>query len=229
MIYLSSDTHGDIDINKLSASHWPEGKNLTEDDVVIICGDFGLVWDPPNNISGTERAWTKWLNSKPWTTLFVDGNHENFSRLYSYPIIKKYGGQVHKVSDKIFHLMRGEYYNIQSKTFWVMGGATSVDKWARQPYISWWEEEMPTYKECVYGYENLESHGLKVDYILTHCAPSVIVDKIYTDHSRDALTDFLDIVYHSVDFKHWYCGHYHRDQNITDKFTILYNNIVRID
>lgn len=43
MIYVTGDTHGVIDIGKLGFKNFPEGKNLTKNDYVIICGDFGFV------------------------------------------------------------------------------------------------------------------------------------------------------------------------------------------
>ena len=43
-IYITGDTHGDIDIHKLTADRWPEGLKLSRDDILIIAGDFGLVF-----------------------------------------------------------------------------------------------------------------------------------------------------------------------------------------
>ena len=48
MMYITGDTHIPIDIKKLSAKKFPEQKNLTKKDYVIICGDFGGVWDGSN-------------------------------------------------------------------------------------------------------------------------------------------------------------------------------------
>ena len=62
-----------------------------------------------------------------FTTLFVDGNHENFDRLYSYPIIEWHGGKVHKINSSIFHLMRGEIYEIDNKKIFAFGGASCHD------------------------------------------------------------------------------------------------------
>ena len=50
MIYVTGDIHADIDISKLSGKYFPEGKTLTKSDYVIICGDFGLVWDGSSQI-----------------------------------------------------------------------------------------------------------------------------------------------------------------------------------
>jgi hypothetical protein len=58
---------------------FPEQKDMTKDDYVIVCGDFGI-WDD----SKRKRYWLKWLDEKPFTTLFVDSNHENFDLLAGY-------------------------------------------------------------------------------------------------------------------------------------------------
>ena len=68
-IFITGDTHGSINISKLNSKNFPEGNNLTKNDYVIICGDFGLVW----NNNGEDHLWRRWLDDKPWTTLFVDG------------------------------------------------------------------------------------------------------------------------------------------------------------
>ena len=41
MIYITGDTHIPTDVGKLSSKRFPEQKNLTKNDYVIICGDFG--------------------------------------------------------------------------------------------------------------------------------------------------------------------------------------------
>lgn len=44
-VFITGDTHCPIDIKKLNFKNFPQGKNLTKDDYVIICGDFGGVWN----------------------------------------------------------------------------------------------------------------------------------------------------------------------------------------
>lgn len=124
MIYIFGDIHGEIEISKLNSKNFPESKTLTKNDYVIILGDFGLVWDKSNE----EKYWLKWLDNKPFTTLFLDGNHENFDILYDYPIENFKGGKVHKISDSVYHLIRGEIFEINDKSIFVMGGAESYDK-----------------------------------------------------------------------------------------------------
>ena len=68
-----------------------------------------------------------WLEGKPFTTLFVDGNHENFDRLYAYPVEEWHGGKVHKIRPSVIHMMRGQVFAIDGKSVFTFGGASSHD------------------------------------------------------------------------------------------------------
>ena len=223
MIYVTADIHGSIDINKLNSKNFLEGKNLTKNDYVIICGDFGLVW----NNNGEDYWWRKWLDEKPWTTLFIDGNHENFNLLYEFPKKQLFGGQVHQISESIFHLCRGQVFEIEGKKFFTMGGAQSHDKQFRTEYVSWWPEEMPNYMEYEEALYNLEQNKWKVDYILTHCAPASIQKGISEKYKTDVLTLFLEQIAAQTSYKKWYFGHYHMDFCIQN-FQCLYHNVEKI-
>ena len=226
MIYVTGDTHAHIDIQKLNTKRFPEQKNLTKDDYLIVCGDFGLVWDE----SPEERYWRKWLDDKPFTTLWIDGNHENFELLKEFPVINKFGGKVQKISDSIFHLMRGEIYTIEGKTLFCMGGASSIDKELRVPNKSWWEEEIPSSSELNYGLNNLEKNNNEVDIILSHCMPTSVIYKHFgKSYKNDTLTDYFDIIKSKVKYKHWYCGHYHCDEKLDDNITILYHKVLKLE
>ena len=85
MIYITGDTHSDF--SRFSEDKFPIQKEMTKDDYVIICGDFGGVWTFEEE-SNREKEALDWLNEKNFTTLFVDGNHENFTRLYNHMIYK---------------------------------------------------------------------------------------------------------------------------------------------
>lgn len=230
-IFITGDIHGDIDdMRKLSSDNFPEGKNLTKDDYVIICGDFGLVWDN----SKEELYLREWLNDKPWTTLFVTGNHENFDALSQFPITDWCGGKVQMISDSIIHLMRGQYYEIGGRTFFTMGGAESTDKEMRRVGISWWPEEVPSYAECENALKVLEEHNYKVDYILTHTAPKelceliAIKNKWYYERINDPTAQFLQQVADITEFKDWYFGHFHDDIDF-NKYHMLYYGIKEIE
>ena len=74
MIYVTGDTHSDY--TRFSTENFPEQRGMTKEDFVIVCGDFGYWRDDRE-----QAYWMDWLESKPFTTLFVDGNHENFDLL----------------------------------------------------------------------------------------------------------------------------------------------------
>lgn len=233
-IFITGDTHGDEDIHKLNTKRFPIQKELSKDDYVIIAGDFGVIWNSNTSklLSRQDKYLLNWYNQKNYTTLWIDGNHENHCVLNQFPIETWNDGKVHKISDSVIHLMRGQVYNINEKTFFTMGGADSVDKYLRIKNVSWWPEEMPSYEEYQEAMNNLEKVNFKVDYVITHCCGTQLLPRIYdTQHSRtDELTQFL---WHlekdfGLQFKHWYFGHHHRDIEIDDKHTCLYNNIVEV-
>ena len=225
MIYITGDTHGPIDIHKLNKRYFDDS-TLTKKDYLIICGDFGLVWDK----SSEEQFWLNWLNEKNYTTLFIDGNHENHSLLNSYPVEIWNGGKIHKIRDSVFHLMRGQVFTINNHTFFTMGGADSVDKDWRTPGKSWWPEEMPSDEEYIEANLNLYNYENEVDYIITHTAPTSIVNQLIPEiKPPDRLTDFLEDIKKSVKYKHWYFGHFHDDRDIDKKHTLLYYNIIPLE
>lgn len=135
-IYVTGDTHRNLDTLKLGlfADKIPQ---LTKDDYVIICGDFGGVW-----AERTLEDDLKIFENLPFTVLFVDGNHENFWLLNSYPVTEWHGGKVHIIKPDIIHLMRGQVFELEGNTIFTFGGATSVDKAFRVEGESWWAKEM---------------------------------------------------------------------------------------
>ena len=224
MIYITGDTH--CEFARFSNKRMRrQGMELTEKDYVIVCGDFGAIWDGAKS----DRYLQKWYNEKPWTTLFVDGNHENHDLLDSYSISEWNGGKVHFITPSIIHLMRGQIYKIGNKKFFTMGGAESHDKIFRKEGISWWSREMPSDEEYEEGLNNLDRVNNKVDYILSHCAPDQIQNQIAYWYEHDKLTNFLEIVRQTVDYKWHYFGHYHIDKDFLDyKATCLYQDVVEL-
>ena len=57
-VFVCGDTHGTHTIHKLRNFRNHGGAHLTKDDYVIVCGDFGLLWNNPYLIHeyGTEKA-----------------------------------------------------------------------------------------------------------------------------------------------------------------------------
>ena len=240
MIYVTGDTHGEFE--RLGSKHFSGG----DGDYLIVCGDFGGVWDD----SRQEQYWRKWLSEKP---LFIDGNHENYDWLSAYPVTEWHSGKVQRIADNIFHLMRGQVFEIDGARFFTFGGASShdIDAGILEPddpdfvakrkkldreralyrvnRVSWWAEELPSEEEQEEGLRNLEKYQYQVDCILSHCAPSTVQDFVSRGFYRhDSLTDYLDRVKELCDFKIWFFGHYHISERIGKKFVLLYDKIVAL-
>jgi len=223
MILITGDTHIPHDIRKLNNDCVKASCDGIFPNYVIVTGDFGLLWSNNSN-DKEELYWTKWLNEKPYKVLFLDGNHENFTRLNALPKIEMFGSKVGKVSDNIFHLKRGNIYTIENNTYFVMGGAESTDKESRQTYISWWHEEVSSHKEFYYAMENLKNVKYCVDYVLTHTAPKDVLNKYFnSERYNDPTAIMLQQIYNVITFKHWYFGHMHEDKKLNDEFTVCYN------
>lgn len=254
-IWVTGDLHGSIDIKKLGNKNLKEKytfEGSQNENFMIICGDFGLIWDWHGE-SKEEKYWLDWLNQRPFTTLFVDGNHENYERLMNeYPIVEWHGGKVQKIRKNVIHLMRGEVYDILGKKFWTFGGASSHDikdgildpvkdkelikSWNGYEYAhkqfrinrqSWWAEEIASPDEMKHGVDNLVAHDDVVDFIITHCAPQTVASMMGC-RQPDDMTMYLNTIAHNVQFKEWYFGHYHTNTRIMGKFYCIYDDVMQI-
>lgn len=253
MVYITGDTHADF--NRFNTRRFPEQKDMTKDDIVIILGDFGGIWhDNPQ-----ERYWLDWLNDKPFTICYVDGNHENYDRYYhsnEFEVVDFHGGKAHKIRDNIYHLMRGYIFDFEGKKFFCMGGASSHDiddgilnvsdfvnendfrdtynrmtrqgKMFRVNHFSWWKEEIPSQEEMDLGEQNLRKCNYEVDYVISHCLPQDVASAAGF-FGMDSLTMYFNkLLQDGLKFDSWWCGHYHRNNTIMGKYHIRYDRIERI-
>ena len=233
-VFLTGDVHGDF--RRFGTEFFAEGKFLTKDDVVIILGDTAILWDPIDNISDKEKHWTKWLANKPFTTLFLAGNHENHDRLDNLRTSFGYGSEIGVVTDSIYHLRNGNVYTINNKKFFVMGGAVSIDQASRIEGLSWWRQEVPSIGDWYDANNNLLDNNNKVDYILTHTMPirklvefnNMIGGYVGDPKLKDPTCDGLQTIYETVEFKKWFCGHFHRSLKLDD-IQVLYTDIIELD
>jgi len=231
-VYLTGDIHGQLSVRRLGRDNFPDGRSLTRDDFVIILGDFGLVWDG----SKSDEYWLDWLEGKPWTTLFIDGNHENHPLLAAHPTRAFCGGTVHEIRPHVLHLMRGNVFDLPvgggTKSFLAMGGAASHDRQWRTEGRSWWPEEIPSDEERETCEASLEQCGWHVDHVLTHDAPSDMVPKIGILSGRrfraDEYERWLNSIAYRTEFGHWWMGHYHIDADLGAGFTVLYREVIRV-
>lgn len=141
---------------------------------IVQVGDFGI-W----------RADTHYLDKSNELLLkhniflyFIDGNHENFPRLYAYPIQET---GTREIRSNIHHLPRGFRFTWDTVRFLAMGGAYSVDKDMRTTGKDHWDEELITR-------EDIDRAGTeKTDVLLSHDsprdAPNPITDNLLS-HQR---------------------------------------------
>ncbi len=221
MIILTADIHGTVNFKSIKNSSIL--KSLTINDYFIVCGDFGGVWDE----SKTDNELLTWFDSQVFYTLFIDGNHENFTLLNRYPVTKWKGGKIHQISKKVFHLMRGQIFEIDDKKFFTFGGAFSIKRITGNSPVNMWEEEIPSQNEYNEGLNNLKIKSYTVDYVLTHTAPKKWLNEINevgNEYERE-LNEYLDRVEEKTYYRHWYFGHFHKDIN-KEKYTVLYKKMV---
>ncbi len=248
MIYVTGDTHGNW-VRRLNMDSFPEQKEMTKDDYVVVLGDFG-VWDN----SKMENYNLDWLDQRNFTTLFVAGNHSNYDILDSLPVGEWHGGKVNFIRPSVIHLRRGEIFTIEDKKFFTFGGASShdisdgildvldsnINNKIRQMRdegkymyrirgLSWWERELPSKEEMKNGLNNLAAHDNKVDFIITH-SPSASVTALmgHGAYKQDILTHYLEDVRRNTEYTRWLFGHHHVNKQINDKDICLYEQIIRI-
>ena len=251
-VYVTGDTHRDF--SRFQDDAFPEQSKLSKDDCVIICGDFGGVWDG----SPEEEALLNWLDARPFTTLFVSGNHENFGRLATYPVEEWRGGLTSVIRPSIRLLRRGQLFDLDGKRFFTMGGASSRDipildradplfqarrKWheyRKNVYWirgeTWWSDELPNDAEYKAARDTLDRAQWRVDYVVTHCAPTSIQNLFDLTQAQsqgsylvNRLTDFLQEIADKCAFDRWFFGHYHGNCVIENRYILLYDSMIKLD
>lgn len=224
MIYITGDIHGDTD--RLSKQ---ELSMLKKGDTLIICGDFGFIWNNDNK----ENQFLNRLQNRKYNICFVDGINENFEELNNLPVVIWHGGRVHKVRDNIFHLMRGQVFEIENKKIFTMGGGEDPElDFSDEDDLSE-RKEIPSTQEMLTGVSNLEKNGYKMDYIITHEPPAKIRDFLLLSKQQTlrvtSLGAYLDEVSQQTDYQKWFFGNMHTDKFISDSHIALFKNIVRAD
>ncbi len=231
MIYLTGDIHGSLEFDRLRPeSLLSRGVDCRAGDILFVCGDFGIPWADPDR--DPDRSMLEEIAQWPYTVAFVDGNHENFPRLNGYPVIHWKGGQAHRLLPNLFHLMRGELFDLEGHTFFTMGGAMSADRWMRRKGISWWPEEIPSEAEWQYARDTLDRAGWKVDYVVTHTAPTrwkIQGGMRMLAHRGDQcpVARKLEGLEARLTCRRWFFGHLHDDRITEDgKAVWLYKRVM---
>lgn len=226
MTYITGDTHGDFRrFFEFAARMEPR-----PGDVMIVLGDAAL------NYFGDERDRKRkyFVNNFSFDTFCIHGNHE--MRPFDVPGMqtKEYrGGTVWYEEDfpKIVYAKDGEVYDFDGYSCLVIGGAYSVDKYLRLARgLHWFENEQPSEEIRQEVEQRLNEWGHKVDIILSHTCPLKYepietfisgIDQTSVDTSTE---EWLDTIEESVEYKKWYCGHFHTSKK-THRLQFMFEDI----
>lgn len=220
MIYITGDTHADF-----SRFKNPTLRKLRKNDALIICGDFGFIWDG----SPKEKKLLKKIGKLPFNVLFVEGSHENYDLLEEYEISEWCGGKTRQISGRLRQLMRGEVFTIAEKTVFAFGGGQTDEIYELTEGSNWWRREVPSDEELAAGKENLERVGNKVDFVVTYEPPSKMREFLTASTERNRVNTYLSEIFEKIEFKGWFFGKLHINKFVPTKYYAVYDGIVPAD
>ena len=231
MIYITGDIHGET----LRIANMIEHCQITTDDTIVILGDVGMNYY--GNKHGDRRRKKK-LNSHGIKILCIHGNHEMRPETLITYREKQWNGGIVYVEEEFPNLLfskDGEVYDLEGCKAIAIGGAYSVDKWYRlQCDLRWFPDEQPSDKIKARVEKKFDELGWQVDAVLTHTCPQrytpveafmSCVDQSTVDKSTKL---WLDTIEERLDYKAWYCGHWHINKRI-DKIHFLFEGIESIE
>lgn len=222
MIYITGDMHASLD-REIGRPRFLE--SLTENDSLIVLGDFGYTW---------RKEYLNLYNYKV-PTFVVDGNHDNYTILNDSPITEMLGSEVGVLKEGVYRLKTGNIYNFNGLKVFVFGGALSIDKAMRTPYVSWWPEEIPTRNDYNRALENLEKANWDIDLFLAHTCSEEVCERLFhysykiTDPTEKMISQLeFEINYHNPKAKYLFLFGHHHNFRIFSKYACLYSEVVKV-
>ncbi|HCC35611.1 MAG TPA: hypothetical protein DEQ02_08265 [Ruminococcaceae bacterium] len=220
MVYVTGDLHGDR-----SRIYQRKIKKLKAGDTLIVCGDFGFVWDG----GVQEKKILEYLGTRRYNVCFLDGTHENFDLLETYRETIWKGGRVHRIYKNLYHMVRGQIFEIDGLKIFTFGGGESSDKEMRME-TSLWKKALPLPEEMEEGAQNIDEYGCKVDVILTHEPPSLVKSSMLLRQGRadrvNKLNGYFEELNRACKFKKWIFGSMHEDRVITPVHTAVFKEML---
>ena len=223
MIYITGDMHAGL---KKETARPKFIESLTSQDTLIVLGDFGYTWN--------KQILKEYNYEVP--TFVIDGNHENYTILNECPNTPMLGGEVGVIKNRVYRLHTGEVYEFNGLKVFVFGGALSIDKDYRIPYVSWWPEEIPTMKEYNRALENLEKANWDIDLFLAHTCSEEVCKKFFnypykiTDPTEKMISQLeAEIKSHNPNSDYKFLFGHHHSLRLSQKYISLYTETVRVN
>lgn len=222
MIFFTGDIHGAVN----GIEEFCNKVHPTTEDTIVLLGDVGA-----NYYKGRRDKLVKeYLNDLGPKLLCVHGNHEmRPSLLLGYIETQWQGGAAWAQPQypNLIFAKDGEIYTLGDLRYLIIGGAYSVDKYYRlENHWGWWPDEQPSAETKAYVEQQIREKDF--DIVLSHTCPFKyeptemflgFVDQSTVDDSTER---WLDKIEESIDYKAWFCGHWHTDKRI-DKMHFLFN------
>lgn len=170
------DVHGSFAQMDKAIRHAKE----LELDTIFQVGDFGI-WHNDKPFLNQQQALLEQWGIELY---FIDGNHEDFTRLYDKKILDD---GTRYVRDNITYIPRGYRWDWHGLSFLGLGGAASIDRKHRIEGRSWWPEEFLTEEDILTA-----QAGGPVDIMLTHDSPAGAPNSVTDDFrgQKEALEYF---------------------------------------
>lgn len=226
MSLVEGDKHGEFS-NTLSYARHPELRELEPQDVMLILGDCGLPF-------GVNASWYKskcykhdkyeieWCAKKPFTWIFLCGNHDDRDAIAHMPIVEKWGGKVrqmkfdNKIYNNIFYIDTPQILDICDRHCLCIPGAHSHDadivldpnhyRFKSKMFIklkkenalfrinhwTWWKDEDVDCKAVCNLLNTNENMYQYYDYVFSHESPAVWEYSGYSGGPRYNITTAQD-------------------------------------
>lgn len=211
MILITGDVHGDFTRFRDKRLH-----RLKKSDALIICGDFGMIWDG----SRKEKAMLKRLGRRRYSILFVEGSHENFTELEKYPTEQWCGGLTRKISGNLRQLIRGNVYEIAGKRVFAFGGGKAEN--SNDPLQM--KYEVPSQEELDSADKRLTECGNTVDIVVSYEPPATVGEFLGGEPETNTISAYLEEKKNTLTFSQWFFGKFHRNKRIPTKFTAVFDD-----
>ena len=207
--YITGDPHG----STARIAVFCSGKNLSEDDILVLLGDVGANYF----LDFRDLSMKEELNALGPEMLCIHGNHEARPWHMLGCTTKEWHGGIVYYEEEFPHVLYakdGEIYRLEGKACMAIGGAYSVDRQIRLARgWHWFPDEQPSDEIKAYVEEQLRRHT--VDVIFSHTCPADFrpvecflpgLDQSRVDTSTE---DWLDQIEKRTGYETWYCGHWH--------------------